>query len=518
MMTTPATVTTTVMTVTTTMMTTDDPRVRTTLEIEVPRSRSAGWMSARRPRWFARLLGDARTRVLVWFIAVVALAVVGSVLVGRQALLARLETRIDGELRQEVEELRRLASGVDPATGAPFADDVERIFDVYVERNVGFEHERLFLYVAGAPYRPARLPATYQPPEGLQQRWAELRSPQRGQFASGVGTVDYLALPLEGQGRPLGVFVMTIYGDFERAEIGGFVRTMSMVGVAAVAVASVLAWFGAGRILAPIRRLTDTAETISDRHFAGRIEVSGDDDVARLARTFNAMLDRLQQSFATQRRFLNDVGHELRTPITIVRGHLDVLGDDPEERAETVALVTDELERMRRLVDDLVVLAKAEQPDFLEPAPIDFAELITEIARKAERLADRAWRLETTDDGVIFADRQRLTQAMVQLAQNAVEQTEPGDVIALGSAMVDGRAHLWVRDSGPGLQGADPQRLFERFAGDRREGTGLGLSIVQAIARAHAGEVDARNAPGGGAIFTIWVPQHGPESFARAEG
>jgi signal transduction histidine kinase len=154
----------------------------------------------------------------------------------------------------------------------------------------------------------------------------------------------------------------------------------------------------------------------------------------------------------------------------------------------------------------------------LEPGPIDAAELITEIARKAERLADRAWRVECTDDGVIFADRQRLTQAMVQLAQNAVEHTEPGDVIALGSAMVDGRAHLWVRDSGRGLQGADPEGLFERFAGDRREGTGLGLSIVRAIARAHAGEVDARNAPGGGAIFTIWVPQHGPEPFARAEG
>ena len=513
---TPATMT--MMTVTTTAMTTDDPRLQTTLEIQQPRARSAGSMTGRRPRWFARLLGDARTRVLVWFIAVVALAVVGSVLVGRQALLARLETRIDSELRQEVEELRRLASGDDPTTGAPFADDVERIFDLYVERNVGFEHERVFLYVAGAPYRPARLPATYQPPEGLRRRWAELRSPQRGEFASAVGTVDYLALPLEGQGRPLGVFVAAVYGDFERAEIADVVRTMSVVGVVAVAVASVLAWFGAGRILAPIRRLTDTAETISDRHFARRIEVSGDDDVARLARTFNAMLDRLQQSFATQRRFLNDVGHELRTPITIVRGHLDVLGDDPDERAETVALVTDELERMRRLVDDLVVLAKAEQPDFLELAPIDIAELITEIARKAERLADRAWRLQSTDDGVIGADRQRLTQAMVQLAQNAVEHTRPGDVIALGSAMVDGQAHLWIRDSGPGLQGADRQHLFERFAGDRRDGTGLGLSIVRAIARAHGGEVDARNAPGGGAIFTIWVPQHGPESFAGAEG
>jgi signal transduction histidine kinase len=221
------------------------------------------------------------------------------------------------------------------------------------------------------------------------------------------------------------------------------------------------------------------------------------------------MLDRLQQAFATQRQFLNDVGHELRTPITIVRGHLEVLGEDPEERRETVALVTDELERMRRLVDELVVLAKAEQPDFLVRSPVDISELADEIARKAARLADRDWRMEMTGTEVIEADRQRLTQAIVQLAQNAVQHTAPGDTIALGTAMVDGYAHFWVRDSGPGFgDDTDPGRLFEQFVGRRSNGTGLGLAIVKAIATAHGGDVDAREAPGGGALFTITVPQH----------
>lgn len=445
--------------------------------------------------------------MLGWFIAVVALAVVGSVLVGRQVLLARLDARIDGELRQEVEELRRLADGVDPETGAPFGTDVARIFDLYVERNVAYQHERVFFYLDGAVYRPEVLPPGYEPPPEIERRWAALDTPQRGQFTSGVGTVDFLALPLEEGDRTLGVFVVAIYGDVEREEVAQVIGTMSVVGVVAIVVASAFAWFGSGRILAPIRRLTETAETISDRDIDQRIDVTGDDDVARLARTFNAMLDRLQEAFATQRQFLNDVGHELRTPITIVRGHLEVLGDDPEERRETVALVVDELERMRRLVDELVVLAKAGQPDFLDLSPVEIDELVAEIGRKAERLADRTWRLDTAGAGVIEADRQRLTQAMVQLAQNAVQHTGEDDTITLGATMVDREAYFWVRDTGPGFGGSDPRLLFERFVGERADGTGLGLAIVRAIARAHGGEVSAREAPGGGAMFTIQVPQ-----------
>ena len=443
--------------------------------------------------------------MLAWFVAVVAIAVVGSVLVGRQVLLSRLDIRIDAELRQEVEELRRLAAGDDPATGEPFGGDVERIFDLYVLRNVAYRHERVFFYVDGAPHRPEVLPVGYRPSADLERRWATIDAPQRDRFPSGVGVVDYLAVPLEQLGRQRGVFVVAIYGDIERREIAQVVTTMSVVGVIAILLAAGIAWFGAGRILAPIRRLTETAEAISDRDLTQRIDVDGDDDVARLGRTFNAMLDRLQGAFASQRQFLNDVGHELRTPITIVRGHLEVVGDDPQERRETVALVVDELERMRRLVDDLVVLARAEQPDFLDLAPVDVAELAGEIIRKAERMADRSWRLEHADEGVIVADRQRLTQAVIQLAQNAVEHTGDGDAITLDAVLNGGEARLSVRDTGPGFGGTDPYRLFDRFVGERSDGTGLGLAIVRAIAEAHGGGVSVGDAAGGGALITITV-------------
>lgn len=443
--------------------------------------------------------------MLAWFVAVVAIAVVGSVFVGRQVLLGRLDARIDGELRQEVEELRRLATGDDPATGEPFGGDVERIFDLYVLRNVAYRNERVFFYVDGVPYRPEVLPVGYRPPVDVERRWATADAPRRDRFTAGVGVVDYLAVPLAQVGLQRGVFVVAIYGDVERREIAQVVTTMSVVGVIAIGLAAGIAWFGAGRILAPIRELTETAETINDRDLTQRIDVDGDDDVARLGRTFNAMLDRLEGAFASQRQFLNDAGHELRTPITIVRGHLEVLGDDPQERRETVALVVDELERMRRLVDDLVVLARAEQPDFLDLAPVDVAELAAEIVRKAERIADRSWVLARADEGMIVADRQRLTQALVQLVQNAVEHTGDGDAITLSAVHTASGARFSVSDTGQGFRGVNPDGLFDRFVGERGDGTGLGLAIVRAIAEAHGGRASAREAPGGGATVTISV-------------
>src|SRR5690606_31829573 len=125
-----------------------------------------------------------------------------------------------------------------------------------------------------------------------------------------------------------------------------------------------------------------------------RIDVRGHDEIAELAATFNEMLDRLEGAFAAQRRFIDDASHELRTPVTVIRGHLDTLGDDPADRARTLALLDDELDRMSRLVEDLVTLARSERPDFLRVAPADLGDLTREIADKASSLGDRAWALD----------------------------------------------------------------------------------------------------------------------------
>jgi signal transduction histidine kinase len=163
------------------------------------------------------------------------------------------------------------------------------------------------------------------------------------------------------------------------------------------------------------------------------------------------------------------------------------------------------------MVDDLLTLARTEQPDFLRPRVVDLDELTIRMLQNAQGMAPRDWRLEGTAEGRATIDEQRLMQAVLQLAANAIRHTADGDVVALGSATRDGFVRFWVRDTGPGVSVEDRDRIFERFyrgrSGFRRsEGAGLGLSIVQAIADAHGGRVELDSAPGQGATFTVIVP------------
>ena len=231
------------------------------------------------------------------------------------------------------------------------------------------------------------------------------------------------------------------------------------------------------------------------------------------------MLDRLERAFESQRRFVDDAGHELRTPLTIARGHLELLEDDPDERRQTVELVLDELDRMRRIVDDLLLLAKHEQPDFLNLETVEVGALTDELHAKITALAPRDRVVATRGRGVIVADRQRVTQAVVQLAQNAAGVTQEGERIELGSTVADGRARIWIRDHGPGIPYGDQERIFGRFrrGGEgRSEGAGLGLAIVKAIAEAHHGRVEVASRPGEGSTFTLIVPvDQPPDGRAR---
>jgi two-component system, OmpR family, sensor kinase len=237
--------------------------------------------------------------------------------------------------------------------------------------------------------------------------------------------------------------------------------------------------------------------------------VRGDDEASRIARQFNDMLERIETAFATQRQFLDNVSHELRAPLTVIRGHVELIDvrTDPEELQSTIALVTDEITRMNRLVEDLLVLARAERPGFLSVEPVDIAELTAEVHRKSSVLCARDWTLDEAAGVVAVADGQLLTQAMLQLALNACQHTSDGTPVHMGSRVLDGQICLWVHDRGPGVPREDVERIFERFVKGphRPEGSGLGLSIVSAIAQAHGGQ--ARVAPRPvGARFEILIP------------
>jgi signal transduction histidine kinase len=435
-----------------------------------------------------------------------------SILAIRQVLVVRLEADIDAALAQEIEELRALAGGTNPATGEPFGGDSAAILDTFLERSVPGEYEAFLALLDGEPYKRTVAPVSLFDDTDLLATWAAVSEPTWGSRATGAGPVRWLAVPLDAGDRVGGLFVVTHFEAEQRSQIDRAIQVMVVILLLALAVGSLAAWAAAGRAIAPLRRLTATAHAVGDRDLAARIPVEGTDEVAELTETLNSMLARLESTFADQRAFLDDVGHELRTPITIARGHLELLDDDPAERQETIALVIDELDRMSRQVDDLLLLARAERPDFLRVRPTELGELLTDVLARVRPLGDRVWEVAAPSGVAIVADPDRLTQALVNLAGNAVRHTPEGGRIELGARVVGGEAFLWVADEGAGIAPADQARIFERFTrgSDIRtresEGSGLGLAIVGAIANAHGGRVELTSAVGQGSTFTVVVP------------
>lgn len=462
-----------------------------------------------------RWRSSIRVRILAGFVAVLAIATVASVLIVRQVLLVQLDNRLDTELVQESRELFRLARGVDPGTGRPFGTDIERIFDVFLERNVPNRNEAFLAFVDGELYDRSRavLPYSLDRDPGLVSRWAGTTAPDSGAVETPAGTVRFLAVPIRGEGRVLGVFVAAAFRDLEARDVRPAIGAAALVGIAALLIGSFLATRVADRILRSVESVRVAATSISESDLTRRVEVHGDDQVARLAESFNALLERVEHAFRAQRAFVDDAGHELRTPITIVRGQLELLSEDPEERQRTLALVTQELDRMSRIVNDLLQLAKAEQPSPLELDLVEMGDLVRDLGEKVRPLADRSWLIEGADSRAVVADRDRLTQALLQLVQNAIDHTADGDKIAIGASIDGDLARLWVRDNGPGIPPEERERIFERFhraSGRRSEGAGLGLAIVRAIVDSHGGHVSVESSPDQGTTFTIELPVNQP--------
>jgi len=464
---------------------------------------------------------SVRTRIVGGILLIVTLAVAVIVVATGRSMFARIDSAAATELGHEAEKLRTFAAGVDPDTGAAFTS-VPEMLRAYLSRAVPEADETLFSVVDGR----AHLRSAGAPPVRLDRDPAFIAdvaattAPRTGRLTTSAGPVMYAVLPVESaDAGPAAVLVVVEFLQPERDEAWATILLMSVVSVVALLAALVAGWLVAGRILAPIREVRETAARISETDLARRIEVSGTDDVAQLAATFNRMLDRLETSFDGQRRFLDDAGHELRTPITIIRGHLDVMRDDPADREETLRLVNDELGRMSRLVDDLILLARAERPGFLLIAPADLADLVVDTLAKMTALGARSWSIDAVPSGQALVDGQRLAQALLQLGRNAVDHTDTGDAISIGGEVVGGRIRLWVTDAGSGIAADDHERIFERFdrGADegRGQGTGLGLAIVARIASAHGGDVRVDSAPGAGATFTLDIPFHPPADQTR---
>ncbi|HEX21198.1 MAG TPA: HAMP domain-containing histidine kinase [Actinobacteria bacterium] len=272
------------------------------------------------------------------------------------------------------------------------------------------------------------------------------------------------------------------------------------------------------RIMAPVARMADVADAINKEDLSQRINYQGaTDEVFHLARTFDAMVDRLESAFTEQRQFISDASHELRTPITIIKGHLEVLKliKDPSEQdyQEALMIVLDELDRMNRLVNNLLLLARSSISGFLIYEDIQLDIFLATIYNKANTLANRKWEISEIPEVIFRGDRDKLTEVLLNLLQNAVVHTGgPQDFIKLAATASKKWIKISVEDSGQGIPKNELKNIFNRFYRlDKARskisgGSGLGLSIVQAIIKAHNGKVQVKSRLGQGTIFTITLP------------
>ncbi len=309
----------------------------------------------------------------------------------------------------------------------------------------------------------------------------------------------------------------------------GIARAFVIAGLIAVVGGLLAAALIGARITRPVRRMATVATRIDGGDLDPRMRSEPGDGVEfkLLTDSFNRMLDRLEEAFDQQRQFTADASHELRTPLTVIRGQLEVLAaqSDPsrDEVLRTERTVQSEIARISRLVDDLLLLAKSEQPEFLRPQQLEVRGFVQDLWSGSEFIADRAFELGEIPDGVVRADPDRLAQALRNLIANAVNHTSAPD--GLVRLTVDRGPRDVVRftvdDDGPGIPAAERERVFERFhrvdtARDRLSGgTGLGLAIVRAIAEGHGGAVRAGSSPEGGARFELDLPGFVPTASPR---
>jgi len=300
-------------------------------------------------------------------------------------------------------------------------------------------------------------------------------------------------------------------------------------GVATVA-AFGIGWLLAGAALRPIDRITNTAHAIGEeRDFNRRVSYSGpNDEVGRLATTFNQMLAALQgafkqeaQALRAQRRFVADASHELRTPLTTIRGNLGLLQREPpistEDRIAVLADMSEESERMSRLVNDLLVLARADAGRVLRSEPVAVQPVIDDLCRNARLLAPgHTLECHVPDDTAILGDADALKQVLLILLDNALKFTPPAGRISIRARQTGQQTAIEVSDTGVGIAPEALPHIFERFyRGDASRtgaGAGLGLSIARTLVHAQGGSLTVESTLGRGSTFTVTLPT------ARSDG
>ncbi len=336
----------------------------------------------------------------------------------------------------------------------------------------------------------------------------------------GGARLRVLTVPMVTGNRLEGILQVGTRMDVVNATQQTLLEVLIIGTLIAILLAGLATWFSSMQALHPLDNVTKAALQITSADdLSRRIPYSGStkDEVGQLVSAFNQTLSRLENLFSTQRRFLADVGHELRTPLTVIKGNVGLMRKINEFDEESLATIDDEVDRLTRMVGDLLLLAQAESGKIpLAHELVELDTMLLEALNQMRVLArDRVTlNLGDIDQVLVCGDRDRLKQVVVNLLGNAINYTPNGGRIDVGLGKVNERAQLTVKDNGPGIAPDDLPHIFERFyRGEKSrtrqkdgKGFGLGLSIAYWIIRNHGGRIEVNSTLGQGTTFVVWLP------------
>jgi heavy metal sensor kinase len=463
-----------------------------------------------------------RKRLTIWYSVILVLGFflfgIGVYVSVTITLLRQVDASLEESARSIVGQIKIIMNGDGRVIGLPQID-VFRASSVYVEAidvkgnirakstNVGNFDNHLDPYT----YKQlAQLPAAQQKPtySDVQHKDAPLLR------------VYTYPLIVENTSDLFGYLqVAASLEDIERAK-NGLLLTLISMGALGLLVSAIAGAAMARRALQPVTEITNTAlEIYRTEDLDQRVEVATNDEVGNLASAFNEMLDRLARLFRAQQRFIADVSHEMRTPLTVIRGNVDLLrmGCADEESLEAI---TSESERMTRMVSNLLLLSQADSgvlPMHLQP--LDLAPIVGQVVRSATIMADGRVDVSVHLGGElpVQGDPDRLKQVLLNLVDNAIKHTPEGGQVKIEASSADeGWVRVAVSDTGVGIPPEDLPHVFERFyrvdksRSRAQGGAGLGLAIAKSIAEAHGGRIDAYSTVGVGTRFEVILPAYRP--------
>jgi len=335
-----------------------------------------------------------------------------------------------------------------------------------------------------------------------------------------LGTTTYRALvvPVTSQGVRAGTFVAALSLDAAHETARRVSYTLAAAGLVAMALGVGLADWASRRALTPLRKMASDAAEVTHAQPGRRLTYDGPpDELGSLANSVNAMLARLENSFDDQRAFVADASHELRTPVAVIRGNVELLRQgvlSDESAEESLEQIENESMRMARLLDELLSLARLESGTMRAFQPLEVSTLVDEVAARARALAPREIVIESGCEAWVEGDPDLLDQALVNIVRNAIAHTGDGGRIALACVVMPDAVRISVTDDGPGIPPEDLARVFDRFyrapGTQRKEGSGgagLGLAIARRLVELHGGTISAGNAKPRGARFLVDLPR-----------